>query len=120
LVYSRILSGGKDMEPELVCIDANGKSSGLGVLKDGFMFKVPLQMCRRLLSSSNQFLKQISKLVPPFETAIGLNGRIWIKSNSTKQTILLVNAIKQYTSVCDEQTTEFVENLFKTTDLMET
>jgi hypothetical protein len=35
------------MEPELVCIDSVGKASGLGVLKDGFMLKVSLEMARR-------------------------------------------------------------------------
>lgn len=35
------------MEPELVCIDASGKANGLGVLKDGFMFKVSLELGRR-------------------------------------------------------------------------
>jgi hypothetical protein len=35
------------MEPELVCIDANGKANGLGVLKEGFMFKINLESARR-------------------------------------------------------------------------
>ncbi len=35
------------MEPELVCIDSSGKANGLGVLKDGFMFKVNLELARR-------------------------------------------------------------------------
>ena len=35
------------MEPELVCIDANGKANGLGLLKDGFLFKTNLELARR-------------------------------------------------------------------------
>jgi len=42
-----VLTGNKDMEPELVCIDANGKSSGLGLLRDGFMIKTNIELCRR-------------------------------------------------------------------------
>lgn len=47
LIYARLLTGNKDMEPELVCIDANGKASGLGVLKEGFLFKCNLEFSRR-------------------------------------------------------------------------
>jgi len=35
------------MEPELVCIDGSGKANGLGVLKEGFMFKINLELGRR-------------------------------------------------------------------------
>lgn len=47
LLYCRVLTGNKDMEPELVCIDASGKANGLGVLKEGFMFSVNLELARR-------------------------------------------------------------------------
>jgi exosome complex component RRP40 len=47
LLYCRILTGNKDMEPELVCIDGSGKANGLGVLKEGFMFKINLELGRR-------------------------------------------------------------------------
>jgi len=35
------------MEPELVCIDSSGKANGLGLLKDGFLFKVNIEVSRR-------------------------------------------------------------------------
>lgn len=113
LVYCRVLTGNKDMEPELVCIDANGKANGLGVLKDGFMFKVDLEVARRLLAGSNQFLRQLSKHVPPYEITIGLNGRIWIKTNSCKQTIFLVDAINKYAEIPDLETENFIKSLLK-------
>ena len=47
LIYGRVLTGNKDMEPELVCIDGSGKANGLGVLKEGFMFKINLELGRR-------------------------------------------------------------------------
>ena len=58
LLFCRVLTGSKDIEPELVCIDANGKSSGLGVLKDGFMFKCNIELTRRftILKQINIFL----------------------------------------------------------------
>ena len=36
LVFAKLLLANKDMEPELVCIDSLGRSSGLGVIgRDG-------------------------------------------------------------------------------------
>ena len=35
MVFGRLLAANKDMEPELVCIDSLGRSSGLGVIRDG-------------------------------------------------------------------------------------
>ncbi|CAF0710928.1 unnamed protein product [Brachionus calyciflorus] len=113
LLYCRVLTGNKDMEPELVCIDAAGKASGLGVLKDGFMFKINLELARRLLSGSNQFLRELSKNIPPFEITIGMNGRIWIKTSSCKQTIFLFQAINQYSNVSESDTENFIKNLLK-------
>lgn len=119
LIYCRVLTGNKDMEPELVCIDANGKANGLGVLKDGFMFKVDLELARRLLAGSNQFLRQLSKHVPPFEITIGLNGRIWLKTNSCKQTVFLVDAINQYAQISESETENFIKNLLKSDQYLE-
>jgi exosome complex component RRP40 len=65
LVYCRVLTGSKDMEPELVCIDAAGKANGLGVLKEGFMFKVNLELSRRFVIGlfSMRILNILSKLI---------------------------------------------------------
>jgi exosome complex component RRP40 len=119
LLYCRVLTGNKDMEPELVCIDSNGKASGLGVLKDGFMFKVNLEISRRLLSGSNQFLRSLAKHLPPFEITIGQNGRIWIKCETAKQTIYLYEIILNYSNVNSEDTDSFVDNLVKSNKFLE-
>ncbi|XP_013416655.1 exosome complex component RRP40-like [Lingula anatina] len=48
LVFGRLLVANKDMEPELVCISSNGRSNGMGVIRDGgFMFTVPLNLIRK-------------------------------------------------------------------------
>ena len=117
LLYSRVLTGSKDMEPELVCIDAGGKANGLGLLKEGFLFKINIDMSRRLLSNTNDFLKQLSKVVPPFEIAIGMNGRIWLKSEKPKITIFIMEAINEYSLVKESETENFVNQLAKNTSL---
>ena len=105
------------MEPELVCIDSAGKASGLGVLKDGFMFKVNLELSRRLLSNSNQLLRSLGKQLAPFEITVGMNGRVWLKATTSKQVILLVDIIKAYANVVatdDESTNQFVAEFLST------
>ena len=48
IVYARLLAASKDFESELVCIDGLGKSSGLGVIRDGgFMFACTLSLTRK-------------------------------------------------------------------------
>ena len=47
LVYGRLLVANKDMEPELVCIDSNSRSSGYGVLRGGFMIHTSTSLARK-------------------------------------------------------------------------
>ena len=83
----------RDMEPELVCVDSYGKKAGLGVLTGGgFMFTVPLHLVRKLLSPDCCLLKDLGGSIP-FEVAVGMNGRVWIRGRSVKDTICLANAI---------------------------
>eukprot|EP00118_Oscarella_pearsei_P027326 m.1170 g.1170 ORF g.1170 m.1170 type:complete len:238 (+) comp5800_c0_seq1:2-715(+) len=93
VVYSQISVANKDMEPELVCTGNGGKAQLMGALSnDGFMFKCSLGLCRKLLLDDSPVLKYLGKHVS-YEIAIGLNGRVWIKSHSIGNTILAVNAI---------------------------
>ena len=49
-MYARLLVAIKDMEPELVCIDSNGKSSGYGVLRGGFMIHTSTSLARKYVN----------------------------------------------------------------------
>lgn len=51
--------------------------------------------------------------MPAFEITIGMNGRIWLKTTSIKQSIFLVDAISQYAQVSDSQTDQFIENILQ-------
>jgi len=63
LVYARLLVANKDMEPELVCIDSNGRSSGYGVLRGGYMIHTSASLARKyvnvflVMSALSWFLK---------------------------------------------------------------
>ncbi|XP_038220708.1 exosome complex component RRP40 [Zerene cesonia] len=92
VVYAKMLVASKDMEPELVCVDSHGKKGRLGVLTDGFVFKCSLNLIRKILNPNCPLLDSI-KNEWPFELAAGMNGRIWIKANTMRETIAVGNAI---------------------------
>ncbi|KAJ3069060.1 exosome non-catalytic core subunit rrp40 [Podochytrium sp. JEL0797] len=93
LVYARVCLANKDMDPELDCINpSNGKADGFGEMKGGFMFKCSLGLARSLLDPSNPFLQYLGQICP-FEVAAGMNGRVWVNAETSKQTIVLVKAL---------------------------
>ncbi|KAI0769042.1 exosome complex exonuclease RRP40 [Trametes elegans] len=94
LLYARVSLAHKDMEPELECFDAQTrKAEGFGELKGGFLVQCSLKMCRLLLDPTH-FLFPLLGARFPLETAVGINGRVWIKCNEPKQTIAVVRCIE--------------------------
>jgi len=94
LVYAKLLVASRDMEPELVCVDSYGKKAGLGVLTGGgFMFSVPLHLVRKLLAPDSDLLKALGGSTP-FEVAVGMNGRIWLRARSVRETMILSQAME--------------------------
>lgn len=91
-VYAKMLVASKDMEPELVCVDSHGKKNRLGVLEDGFVFKCSLNLIRKVLNTQCTLIESL-KNEWPFELAAGMNGRIWIKAKSMRETVAVGNAI---------------------------
>ncbi|XP_063194409.1 exosome complex component RRP40 isoform X2 [Chroicocephalus ridibundus] len=83
LIYGQFLVANKDMEPEMVCIDSSGRSSGMGIIgQDGFLFKVSLGLIRKLLAPKCEIIQELSQLYP-FELVLGMNGRIWMEGVGT-------------------------------------
>lgn len=128
LIYCKILTGDKDIEPELVCIESDGKAHGMGLLAKGFMFRVGLDLCRRyftimliflmilfffclrLLSVESTLLKSLGSEFK-FEIAVGLNGLIWLNSERSKDIVFLMHAIIKYDNIKESETEAFVKNL---------
>lgn len=101
VVYAKLLVASKDMEAELVCVDGYGKKAGMGVLDGGgFIFNTPLHTVRKLLNPESALLKTLGKSIP-FEIAVGMNGRVWLRARSAKENICLANAV---------ETAEFMNN----------
>ncbi|KAF8895344.1 hypothetical protein BD779DRAFT_1498988 [Infundibulicybe gibba] len=94
LVYARISLAHKDMEPELECFDAQTrKAEEFGELKGGFITKCSLKMCRDLLDPKHFLLPLLGSRFP-FEAAVGMNGKVWIKAKETRQTIAMTRCIE--------------------------
>lgn len=112
-VYAKIVVACKDMEPELVCVNSYGKSAGLGILDErGFVFTVPLEVSRKLLSPKMTILRKLGQTVP-FEVAVGLNGRVWIKAKTTKQTLVLAQAINLTEHMTEKEAESIFNSMFE-------
>ncbi|KAF8936621.1 hypothetical protein EDD21DRAFT_140421 [Dissophora ornata] len=113
LVYCRVTLANKDMEAELECFNpTTGKADGYGELKSGFMIKTSLGLARRLLDPKTLIMRLLGQHIP-FETAIGMNGKIWINSASPKHTILICNAIKNSEFLNEQECATMVKSLIE-------
>lgn len=110
LVYARLIVASKDFEPELVCVNSVGKKGKLGVLADGFVFNCSLNLARLILREDCHLLDALTKEMP-FEIAVGLNGRIWIKAKTIRETIAVGNAILAAEHASKEQIAKICENI---------
>ncbi|KAJ8339830.1 hypothetical protein SKAU_G00344630 [Synaphobranchus kaupii] len=94
LVYAQFIIANKDMEPELVCMDSCGRANGMGVFGlGGLLMKVSLGLVRRLLVPQSALVKELEKVFP-FEMVVGLNGRVWVKAQSTQHMLVLGNLLE--------------------------
>lgn len=83
-VYARVSEAVPEVTTEIECIDPEtGKDGGFGPLDEsGYIFCVNQNFARELLfNKSCVFLEKLAAKVA-FEIAIGINGRIWIKSGA--------------------------------------
>jgi exosome complex component RRP40 len=93
-VYSRITLASKDMECEASCVEPGSSRSWVsgetlyGELKGGNVVDVSLRLSRELQADNSAVLSRLGAAVP-FESAVGANGRVWIKSGSTRSNVLL-------------------------------
>jgi exosome complex component RRP40 len=112
VVYGRVSLANKDMEPEIVCTAPSGKAEGYGLLEGGVVIKCSLAHARSLLSPNCAVLKFLGKKIP-YEIAVGLNGRVWINSATSRNTILIANTIKRSENLPAQQVEQLVQQMIE-------
>ncbi|KAI0755162.1 exosome complex exonuclease RRP40 [Daedaleopsis nitida] len=94
LLYARVSLAHKDMEPELECFDAQTrKAEGFGELKGGLLVQCSLKMCRQLLDPDHYLFPLLGSRFP-LESAIGMNGRVWITAKDPRQVIAIARCFE--------------------------
>ena len=63
-----------------------------------------------LLDESNYIVKRLGKEIG-FEVAAGVNGRVWIKASSIKDTIFVANMIEQSEQLTNEQLDKLITSM---------
>jgi exosome complex component RRP40 len=106
LVYARVSLANKYMDAEIECVSpTTGKADGLGPLVGGMVFNISIGMARRLLMPKSAeegkvvVLDELGAAGAAFETAVGRNGKIWVKSESIK----VIVAVGQVVQATDER-----------------
>uniref|UniRef100_A0A0V0G9I4 Exosome complex component RRP40 n=1 Tax=Triatoma dimidiata TaxID=72491 RepID=A0A0V0G9I4_TRIDM len=113
VIFGRLLVSSPDMEPEIVCINSNGKKGNLGVQAlGGFLFSVSLNLARKILNPDCLLLSSLGKVFR-YESAIGMNGNIWIKSEDITTTIAIANAILKSETMSIPEIKQFSSQLLR-------
>lgn len=115
LCYARVCKAGRELEAEIECMDSStGKDSGFGLLDGGMLIQVTLAFARELLFNNEYPLLKIISQYTEFEIAIGLNGRIWIKTNDLKHAMACYRSILDCQSHPVSAFKEIVKTHFRT------
>ncbi|KAM3714809.1 hypothetical protein ACJW31_01G362100 [Castanea mollissima] len=114
LLYVRVVKANPGMNPKLSCTNASGKAAEFGQLKDGYMFESSTGLSRIYAPDSPTcpVLDALGKKLS-FDTAVGLNGRVWVNASSPSTVIVAANAIMNLESLSGVQQRIMVEKLIQ-------
>jgi len=109
LLYGLITVTSKYLDPEVSCVDAEGRARGFGVISTpGLLLSVSMNYARKLLSINDKFRTALGAEIK-FETAIGMNGRIWI-SGGLDEVLAVREAILQGETIFESNIPLVVKN----------
>lgn len=116
-VYCRVIRASKNVDTEVSCVEPGsartwvGGETLFGELRGGNLIRVSLSLARSLVKNESMVLNKLGKHVA-FQSAVGLNGRIWIQTGDVRQTMILSQALKKADSLEEREWIDFVEKLF--------
>lgn len=131
IVYARISAAHTIMECELSCISPHISKEWVtgaaffGELNSGMTIKCSLRLAALLLQSTHesanpQSEKRLLYLLGkhfPYEVAIGMNGRIWIRSTTNKNTLVIAEAIRHSENLPPAAIPSMIDNLIQTVEM---
>jgi exosome complex component RRP40 len=101
LIFARIASTSRHMDPELSCAVASGPkrdwmtgAAVFGELKGGTLVHLSTGTARRLMEPTCALLSTLGAAVP-FEAAVGLNGLAWVQASSAGRTAAVARALER-------------------------
>mmetsp|Transcript_13438 Transcript_13438/g.33736 ORF Transcript_13438/g.33736 Transcript_13438/m.33736 type:complete len:341 (-) Transcript_13438:508-1530(-) len=95
-VYARVTLAHRDIDPMVSCVDESAKSKGLGPLKGGYVFTCSTGTARSLLCAPPcVLLTELGKHCA-YDLAVGVNGTIWVSSQSPRDAIAVKMAIEHW------------------------
>lgn len=110
VIYAKLLNAHREMESELVCIDSYYKAGPLGLLSnDGFLMNISLTLTHKLLDIQNPLLRTLGKKFC-YEIVVGVNGKMWINCNKTKDVLNLMNVFQ----ITDHHSKSDLGSIYKT------
>lgn len=117
LVYCRVVRASKNMEAEVSCVEPGSSKSWVsgetlyGELKGGNVVRVSLALARRLVSDE-RLLGFLGERIP-FESAVGVNGRVWLRAEDVRKTVLLSVAVERADDMTAEEWGKLLQTLLK-------
>lgn len=115
VVYGRICAADLNIETEMECVNSTtGQSDGYGELKGGHIIDVPLGYARMLYYEGGPVLKAIGEHVS-FETAVGLNGKVWVVSDDVLTTWKVARCIENGQYWSKDEVENNVASIFAST-----
>ena len=100
LIYCRVEVANKFMEVELSCISPHFKKDWVtgeslyGELKGGMVIPVSIRLAHELMNETCDVFDIIGRKLK-FEVSVGVNGLVWINSDSVRHTVIITNILSQ-------------------------
>lgn len=112
-VFCHVKLAERDLDVELSCMAVGSVAakdwvtgeSVFGPLERGLVFPVPLAYARDLFTNAHPVLALLGEKLS-FEVAIGLNGRVWIRSATGPKTVVALRSV-----ILDAQLDQTVEQI---------
>lgn len=116
-VYARVTRAGRLAEAEVSCVEVGsartwaGGETLYGELKRGNVIGVSMGLARALMLGNGGVLERVGNKVA-FQSAVGVNGRVWVQAANVKETMVVTQAVLKADVLEKDEWLNFVDRLF--------